>query len=140
MSFETRSTNPAVLAVVSGKAPQPVRLAAARGVLPLSQRDLMEVLVGLAEGPDPELARIASQTIASQDNSGLETLIRSNEVSPSVLAHLIKRPALPNGVYEALIINISTPQESVIEFTQGTKSGPLWIGDYCIDERRSLDQ
>src|SRR5437762_5726131 len=81
MSFDAKSTNPAVVSVLSGKAPQPVRLAAARGILPLPQKDLLEVLVGLAEGADRELARIASGTISSQDGSAMETLVRADEFS-----------------------------------------------------------
>jgi hypothetical protein len=111
--------------VLNGTAPQAVRLAAARGVLPLPQHDLLEVLVGLAEGADKELGRIASGTIASQDAAGLEGLVRSNEVTPAVLSHLMRRPALPHGVYEALITNRFTPPESVVEFTESTTSGPL---------------
>jgi hypothetical protein len=45
MNAEIISTNPAVKAIITGTAPQPARLAAARGILPLPQTDLLEVLV-----------------------------------------------------------------------------------------------
>lgn len=125
MSFQTRSTNPAVISVLNGTAPQPVRLAAARGILPLSQSDLLEVLVGLAESSDTELARIASGTIGSQDSSAIEGLVRSQEISSSVLSHLVRRPELPETTYAALITNRSTPPEAIVEFTRTTKSGPM---------------
>ena len=40
MYFEVNSTNPVVKAVIAGTAPQPAKLAAARGMLPLPQNDL----------------------------------------------------------------------------------------------------
>jgi hypothetical protein len=42
MNAEIISTNPAVKAIITGTAPQPARLAAARGILPLPQTDLLE--------------------------------------------------------------------------------------------------
>jgi hypothetical protein len=46
------STNPVVQAIISGTAPHPARLAAARGMLPLQQHELLEILVALAGGND----------------------------------------------------------------------------------------
>jgi len=51
---EITSTNPVVQAIISGKAPQPARLAAARGLLPLPQNDLLEVLVALTTSDDAQ--------------------------------------------------------------------------------------
>ena len=47
MATEVTSTNPVVQAVVTGAAPRPARVAAARGLLPLAQDDMLEVLVAL---------------------------------------------------------------------------------------------
>ena len=38
-------------AIITGTAPQPARLAAARGLLPLPQNDLLEILVALTTDP-----------------------------------------------------------------------------------------
>jgi hypothetical protein len=62
----TTSTNPVVEAIVSGTAPQPARLAAASGLLPLPQADLLEVLVALRESDDAEIAEAATETLSSQ--------------------------------------------------------------------------
>ena len=45
MSSEITSSNPVVKAVIDGSAPRPARLAASRGILPLPQTDLLEILV-----------------------------------------------------------------------------------------------
>ena len=56
MSFEIYSSNPVVKAVITGTAPQPARLASARGVLPLPQSDLLEILVALVRDENAESA------------------------------------------------------------------------------------
>jgi len=56
LSSEITSTNPAVHAIINGTAPQAARLAAASGMLPLPQNDLLEVLVALAVSQDAEIA------------------------------------------------------------------------------------
>jgi hypothetical protein len=120
-----RPQNPTIAPLLNGTAPQPVRLAAARGILPLPQADLLEVLVALADGKDSELASTASATIVSQDTTSIETLVRADQLSSTVLGHLVKRPAMPKSLYEALIGNRSTPAESIVDFAKSTSSGAL---------------
>ena len=69
MNFELNSTNPVVKAIVAGTAPAPAKLAAARGMLPLQQNDLLEVLVALSNDADAELAQNARETLAAQEVS-----------------------------------------------------------------------
>src|SRR5215210_4270256 len=72
MNSEIYSENPAVKAIITGTAPRPAQLAAARGILPLSLNDLLEVLVALAKTDDAELAENAQSTLAAQDSSELQ--------------------------------------------------------------------
>ena len=125
MPYDTKQKNPAVASLLNGTAPDQVRLAAARGILPLPQDDLLEVLVAISEGPNAELAKTASGTIAAQDAKAIETLVRSDSLSPNVLSHLIKRTALPNTLYEAVVTNPSTPTDSIVEFARKTSVGGL---------------
>jgi hypothetical protein len=125
MAYDTKSKNPAVTALLNGTAPEQVKTAAARGILPLPQDDLLEVLVTLAEGADVELARIASGTIAAQASAAIESLVRSETVSPRVLSHLLGRAALPGPLYEAVVANQSTPAESIVEFARTTNAGSV---------------
>ena len=67
------STNPVVQAIVGGTAPPQARLAAARGLLPLPQADLLEVLVALSDSEDTETAEAAASTLESQENDDLLT-------------------------------------------------------------------
>ena len=74
----TTSTNPAVQAIIEGTAPHQARLAAASGMLPLTQSDLLEVLVALRQSTDAEIAAAASATLAEQDSQDLLTAARSD--------------------------------------------------------------
>ena len=74
MDLEIDSANPAVKAIITGTAPRPAQLAAARGILPLPQNDLLEVLVALTKSDDAELAQNAQSTLAAQDPLELQNL------------------------------------------------------------------
>src|SRR3990170_3173492 len=67
MSIEIESTNPVVKAVIEGTAPRPARIAAARGILPLPQNDLLEVLVAFVASGDVEIAEHARMTISNHN-------------------------------------------------------------------------
>ena len=124
MPHDVRSSNPAVVSVINGTAPEPVRLAAARGILPLPQSDLLEVLVALAEGGG-EIASTAEQTLAAQSPAEIGQLVSSGGAAPSVLAHFLSRPAMPQAIYESILTNRETPPTAVINFARSSSSGRL---------------
>ena len=126
MNPEISSTNPAVRAIIAGAAPRPARLAAARGVLPLPQADLMEVLVALAEkSDDTELADAARQTLDAQNAGEIENIVKSNEAAPRVLGFFAGRGNLPKEIYESILANPKTPDAAIVNFARDTSSGEL---------------
>lgn len=125
MSFEVVSTNPVVKAVVEGSAPRSAQLAASRGLLPLPQADLLELLVGLSENPDPEIKKNALETLGSQQMSDIDGAVRSNETAPSVLRYFAERTELPASVHEAVLINANTPATAIASFAARTTNGSL---------------
>lgn len=125
MSLEINSNNPAVKAIITGAAPRPAQLAAARGILPLSQIDLLEILVALAGSEDAELSENARDTLVSQDADELRELFVSNEVAPQVLTYFAGRAELPKDIHESILTNQNTPHAAVIDFARTTKSGEL---------------
>jgi hypothetical protein len=125
MAFEIVSTNPAVAAVIKGTAPRPARLAAAKGLLPLSQPELLEILVHLAGGDDAELAVTANETLATQNSNDLRTVAQSSDTAPSVLDFLARKKEFPREVHEALIANSATPESSLIDLARNTSDGSL---------------
>ena len=116
MYFEVNSTNPVVKAVIAGTAPQPAKLAAARGMLPLPQNDLLEILVALATGSDAELAETARQTLSAQDDSALKTAVGSSEIAPRVLDFFVDFDDLPVEIHETILQNPKTPDHSIVKF------------------------
>ncbi len=125
MNFEVKSTNPVVRAVIEGTAPPPAKLAAARGMLPLPQNDLLEILVALAAGSDQELAGIARETLSAQDDTALKQVILSNEVAPRVLDFFADYEHLPVEIQEAILQNPITPEQSIVKFARKTTKGEL---------------
>jgi hypothetical protein len=125
MNFEVNSTNPVVKAVIAGTAPPPAKLAAARGMLPLSQNDLLEILVALATGADAELAETARQTLSAQDDSALKEAVGSNEIAPRVLDFFAGFENLPVEIHEAILQNPKTSEQTIIKFVRQTTKGDL---------------
>lgn len=125
MSSELFSSNPVVKAVVEGSAPRNAQLAAARGILPLPQNDLLEALVHLSKSTDAELADTAKKTLASQEPAALEGSITSTEVPPTVLAFFAGHEALPKSIHEMVISNPRTPAAAIIDLAANTKNGEL---------------
>jgi len=125
MYFEVNSTNPVVKAIVAGTAPQPAKLAAARGMLPLPQNDLLEILVALATGSDAELAETARQTLSAQDDSALKSAVGSSEVAPRVLDFFVDFDDLPIEIHETILQNPRTPEHSIVKFARKTTKGEL---------------
>jgi len=125
MNFDVHSTNPVVKAVISGTAPQPARNAAARGMLPLPQNDLLEILVALAVGTDKELADNARNTLHSQEKSVLQNAMHSTEIAPRVLDFFAGADNLPVELCEAIVQNPATPEESIVKLARKAAKGEL---------------
>jgi hypothetical protein len=125
MSSEISSSNPVVKAVLDGTAPRAAQLAAARGVLPIPQNDLIELLVNLATGTDDELRQNAVFTIKAQDAGALEATMRSDEVAPSVLSYFANQPDAAPAIHEAVVNNVKTPPQALVAFAQKVRNGGL---------------
>ena len=125
MSFAIESENPVVKAVVEGTAPRPARLAAARGILPLPDHDLIEVLVAFATSDDTELAKHARETIRTHDTEMLTGLVRSEKIPVPVLTFLASVGELPRKVHESIIFNNRTPVTTIVKFASETTSAEL---------------
>jgi hypothetical protein len=124
MAVETE--NPIVRGIINGTAPKAAKLAAARGVLPLSQSDLLEVLGHLLEDQDEEISATAKETLREQAKS--ETIIdilKADEVSANILGYFLLIDEAPLQVKEIIIINQRTPDSALLEFAKNTQNGNL---------------
>lgn len=121
MSLLIESSNPVVRALLEGSAPRPAQVAASRGILPLPQNDLFEVLVAMTRSSDQELSDNAGQTLSSMDERLLEECVRSEEVAAGVLQYVAGRSDLAYQVYEGLLVNPKTPPVAVEALARSTK-------------------
>ncbi len=125
MSAEITSSNPVVKAMIDGSAPRPAQVAASRGILPLPQADMLEILVAFQSGNDSELKENAKQALSSQNTEDLEITLRSTDVAPSVLAYFVGQNDMPAGIHETLLSNLRTPADSIASFAATTQNGSL---------------
>jgi hypothetical protein len=125
MTEQIKSSNPVVAAIIKGKVPPSARLAAARGLLPLAQVDLLEVLVALEKSDDTELASAARQTLASQEQQGILLIAEDKETAPTVLGYLAKLPNAGKQIHEAVALNTSTPDDAIAQLAATTKEGNI---------------
>lgn len=125
MSQELTSTNPVVKAIVTGTAPQPARLAAARGLLPLPQSDLLEVLVALRLNEDREIAEAADETLEEQEHGDLLIAAKGDDTAITVLFYLAANTKVDRDVHEAIALNNRTPDEGIAALAGQTGDGPL---------------
>ena len=120
----TTTKNPVVEAIISGKAPRPARLAAASGMLPLAQADLLEVLVVLRESDEAEIAAAAIETLSTQDNADLLNAAKATDTSPEVLSYL-GGVAAAREIHEAVILNKNTPDQAIVQLASTINDGSL---------------
>jgi len=125
VTSEISSNNPVVEAIISGKAPQPARLAAARGMLPLQQSDLLEVLVALTASDDAQISAAATETLKSESPDDLLLAAKAEDTAPNVLAYLATQPDGTPQVYEATILNTRTPDQALAKLAATTSHRSL---------------
>lgn len=125
MSDEIVSSNPVVRAVIGGTAPPNAVLAASRGILPLPQIDLLEMLVHLAQNGAPEIAANAYASIENQDKEAILTILDSTETAPSILGYFAESENTSFEFQQAVLSNSKTPDTAISKLARQTKSGEL---------------
>ncbi len=125
MAQETTSTNPVVKSIIAGSAPTAARSAAARGMLPLPQSDLLEVLVHLTADNDPAIASAAQQTMSEQSATDLLQVAGAENTAPAVLGYLASLNAASREIHEAIAANVNTPDEAIALLARATENASL---------------
>jgi hypothetical protein len=97
-----------------GIVPSGVRQAAARGVLPVTQEELLAILVFLQDDPDETIRRTAQETLTVNfDDEALKKIAESSSTPIEVLEFLGSPPLRSPMVLELLIQNKSVPDSTV---------------------------
>jgi hypothetical protein len=131
------STNPVVKSIISGAAPPAARLAAARGLLPLPQADLLEALIHLAADKDAAVARAAQETLDAQQPSDLLSVAKADDVAPSVLGYFASLPTASREIHEAIAANENTP-DGAIALLAGITSDASLLEFITLNQQRLI--
>lgn len=130
-------TSPLASAILEGRAPGPIKLSAARGVLPLSRADLVRVLVHLADEDDAAIRDEAAGTLAAITDDDLVTLVVDPGTSTDVLDHFGGMPGASPAVRSAILANPSTPDDTLRRMIPSLS--PAQIDDLLLNQRRLID-
>ena len=117
--------SPIVTAIRNGAAPAAAKLAAARAALPIPPEDLLEILVVLSKDEDAEIRSIATKSLNDFAPERMRQVVLRKETPRDVLQHLCSWRGGKAEVYEALILNDSTPDQGITELARWNKEAKL---------------
>lgn len=126
-----------VQAIIAGKAPAAATMAAARGLLPLPQADLLEALVFLQSGDNQDLAQAAEATLQAQKTSELLEVAKSDATAPPVLAYFASHAGTDREIQEAVALNANTPDEAIATLASLAGDGTL-LESIAINQQRLI--
>jgi hypothetical protein len=112
-------------------------MAAARGLLPLPQADLLEALVFLQASENAELARAATETLQQQQPGEVLEVAKANTTAPSVLSYLASATGTSHEIQEAVAINPNTPDEAVVMLAALTSDGAV-LESIAVNQQRLI--
>ncbi|HEX8399027.1 MAG TPA: hypothetical protein VF644_16445 [Pyrinomonadaceae bacterium] len=137
MNSEIITTNPAAKAVISGAAPRAARLATAKGNLPLPLVDFLEVLAFLATDQDAEIAESARETFRSQPTGNLLSVVSTEGIAEKVLSLIAETDSFDRKIYESVVSNLKTPDESILKLARKT-SDPTLLELVTVNQQRLI--
>ena len=129
--------NPVVHSIISGKAPASARMAAARGMLPLPQAELLELLVHLRAEKDAVIASAAQATLDSQSGDDLLSVAKSNEAAPAVLGYLASLTNVDLRIHEAVVAHKNAPEEAIVQLARTTTDSSL-LDSIALNQQRLI--
>ncbi|NTX02224.1 hypothetical protein [Myxococcus sp. CA040A] len=98
---------------VDPAAPVPLRMMAAKSLVPLSPSDMLGALFMLTFDPDEAVRETAAKTSAGLPDRILGSALRDEEVQPQVLGFFLGLLKEKAAYAEMLILNASTPDDAV---------------------------
>ena len=120
-----------------GEVPLGVRQAAARGVLPVGQEELLGILVFLQKDADPQVSNTARETLGNEFSDELvQTIVESSSTPIEVLEYFGKPPYRSQQILESLIQNKATPDSTIASLAE--KMEPSLIEVILINLMRLL--
>ena len=125
VAVDQTSDNPVVQSIISDSAPPAARMAAARGLLPLTQADLLETLVHLRNDSDAAVSQAAQATLDEQSPEDILALLKSSDAPGSVLGYLAGRNTAGRELHEAIATHANTPDPAIALLAGSTTHGSV---------------
>lgn len=110
---------PNMLKHVDPKAPVPLRMMAAKGLVPLSPADLLSVLFMLSFDADPGVRDQVAKTSSALQDRIAASGFRDEQVHPPTLGYFLRLYGSNDAYAEMLILNGSTPDDAVAAVAEG---------------------
>jgi hypothetical protein len=104
---------PALRKHVDPASPVPLRMMAAKALVPLAPSDMLGALYLLTQDPDETVRTTASASAEKLPDRILGSAVRDEGVPPLVLGWMLERLASNDVYVEMLVLNASTPDEAV---------------------------
>jgi hypothetical protein len=130
-------SNPILNAIKAGTAPKPARLAAARGMLPLSQEEIILALLYLYQDPEEDVRTTCQTTLNSYEPATMLPIAQNVNAPIEVLNFLAGWPKSDFKILEALILNKTTSNEA-IEYIAGRNSNASLLEAITINQQRLI--
>ncbi|MFY9225863.1 MAG: hypothetical protein WAQ98_24505 [Blastocatellia bacterium] len=130
-------SNPILNAIKSGNAPKPARLAAARGMLPLSQEDMLQALILLGQDPEEDVRTAAQGTLNNFDPAALLPIAQNPNSPLEMLNFLAGWPKATYNIIEAIILNKNTADEAIAMIASRSNNASL-LEAITINQQRLI--
>ncbi len=104
---------PALRKHVDPASPLPLRMMAAKALVPLAPADMLGALYLLTQDPDEAVRTTAATSAEKLPDRILGSALRDEGVAPAVLAWALDRLQASDVYVEMLVLNASTPDEAV---------------------------
>lgn len=130
------ASNPLVAALLGGTAPRPLKLSAARGVLPLVRTELARILVALADDADEEIRNEAASRLDGFSDEEIVSLLGDPSTPPEVIDHFADDPGSSAVRIEAILGNPAAAVETLRRILPGLK--PAQIDELLLNETRLI--
>jgi len=111
--------------VLDPAAARPLRLAAARGALPLGRQDLVLALVRLSSDADVEIAREAGGSLAALPGEVLRSILAEPRTDPAVLDFYGRRSGTAPDLLAAIVTNPAAGDEILLHLAASPQTAVL---------------
>jgi hypothetical protein len=111
--MDTAELAPTVKKHVDPAAPLPLRMMAAKALVPLAPPDMVTALFLLVSDADEKVRTTAVDTATRLPDRILSSALRDEEIKPPVLGWFLDRLATQDVYAEMLVLNASTPDDAV---------------------------